>query len=496
MDAIIINPGGRDKTYQSLNNGLTAIEPPIWAGLITSFLLKKNYNVDILDTNGLFLNSKETTKIILEKKPHIVAIIVYGHNPSASTQTMPATRELINDIKASNPEQDIILIGGHVASLPTKTLEEEKADYICTGEGPYTLEDLIKYKKGKIKLGDVRSLAYKLNGTPIQTTGAPLIENLDEELPGLPWHLLPMTSYRSHNWHAFGENSRLNYASLYTTLGCPFTCSFCCIQAPFKQGEEINNISKNSYRKWSPDFILNQIDTLVKKYNVKHIKFADEIFVLDRKHVEEICNGLINRNYDLNIWAYSRVDTITESTAKLFRNAGIKWICLGIESVNEASQMSVNKSIQGTKIDKAIKILKDNDINIIGNFIFGLPEDNIETMQETLEQAIEMDLDFANFYCTMPYPGSELYKQAIKKGLELPENWQGYSQHSFNTKPLPTNYISGEEVLKFRDNAFHLYFSSERYLNYIEEKFGKDTREHIEDMSSTRLKRKYVNESS
>jgi radical SAM superfamily enzyme YgiQ (UPF0313 family) len=494
MDAIIINPGGRDKTYQSLNNGLTAIEPPIWAGLITSFLLKRKYTVDILDTNGLFLNAKQTADKVKELKPKIVAIIVYGHNPSASTQTMPASRELIKEIKSVAPDTEIVLIGGHVASLPVKTLTEEESDFICTGEGPYTLEDLIKYKDGKLELNEVRSLAYRLNGRVVQTTGAPLIQDLDNELPGLPWHLLPMDNYRCHNWHAFGEESRLNYASIYTTLGCPFTCSFCCIQAPFKEGEELDNISKNTYRKWSPEFILNQIDTLVRDYGVKHIKFADEIFVLDRKHVEEICQGLISRNYDINIWAYSRVDTITDRTAKLFRDAGIKWICLGIESVNEASQKSVNKSIQGTKIDQAIKILKDNGINIIGNFIFGLPEDNLDSMQETLEQAIEMDLDFANFYCTMPYPGSDLYKQAVKSNLQLPDNWQGYSQHSYNTRPLPTNYISGEEVLKFRDNAFHYYFSNERYLNYIETKFGKETREHIVDMSSTRLKRKYVNE--
>lgn len=492
MDALIINPGGRDKTYQNLNNGLTAVEPPIWAGLITSFLKKKGHQVGILDTNGLYLNPSETAKRVQDLKPKLVVIVVYGHNPSASTQTMPSTREIVTEIRKSSQDLKIILVGGHVASLPKKSLEEEDVDFICTGEGPYTLDDLIQFQKGKIELNQVRGICFNHSGQVIQSSPAPLVESLDEEMPGLPWDLLPMENYRCHNWHAFGGIDRSPYASIYTTLGCPFTCTFCCIQAPFKEGESLSNQTKNSYRKWSSKTILSQIDILVQDFGIKNIKFADEIFVLDRTHVNEICDGLIERGYDLNIWAYSRVDTITDEVASKFYKAGIKWICLGIESFHEDSQKSVNKAIKGTRIDKAIEILKDHNINIIGNFIFGLPEDNMDSMQRTLDLAIEMDLDFSNFYCTMPYPGSELYKQAVNEGQKLPEDWQGYSQHSYNTCPLPTNHISGVDVLRFRDDAFHSYYSHPRYLSYIEKKFGKETRDSITAMSSTRLKRKYT----
>ena len=488
---MIVNPGGRKETYQGLSSDLTAIEPPIWAGLITTFLLKRNRMVDLLDSNALGLSDSETAKNISDKNPKAVAIIIYGHNPSASTQTMPAARALIEELKKISYPGEIILVGGHVASLPRKSLTEEQVQFICTGEGPHTLDDFIKYLNGEIKVNEVRGICTKYNNQIIQTPAAPLVVNLDDEMPALPWHLLPMHKYRSHNWHAFGLESRSPYASIYTTLGCPYKCSFCCIQAPFKEGEELKGLKKtvNTYRKWSAKSVLSQIDTLVKEYNVKNIKFADEIFVLDRNHVSEICNGLIERDYNLNIWAYSRVDTITDELAKKLIKAGIRWICLGIETDNSPSQENVNKQFTSEQLRKSITILKNNNINIIANYIFGLEYDDQKSMEHTLNSALKYDFDFANFYCAMAYPGSDLYNQAVENKTPLPLSWGGYSQHSYNCLPMATKYLSGPEVLRFRDDAFHNFFNSTKYLDHILNKFGATTRDHIIEMSKKRLKR-------
>ncbi|QII14134.1 hypothetical protein KsCSTR_47570 [Candidatus Kuenenia stuttgartiensis] len=116
----------------------------------------------------------------------------------------------------------------------------------------------------------------------------------------------------------------------------------------------------------------------------------------------------------------------------------------------------------------------------------------IETMQETLDMAMEINSELANFYCAMAYPGSQLYDIAIKEGWELPKEWYGYSQHSYETLPLPTKYISAREVLKFRDDAFCKYFKNADYLNMMEGIFGKEVKEHIQEMAKTRLKRKIL----
>ena len=110
----------------------------------------------------------------------------------------------------------------------------------------------------------------------------------------------------------------------------------------------------------------------------------------------------------------------------------------------------------------------------MGNFIFGLPDDDFQTMQESLDMAKELNCEYINFYVTMAYPGSRLYEEALKKGIKLPENWLGFSQTNEETLPLPTKYLSGSDVLRFRDKAFREYFTNPRYLKMIEEKFTKE----------------------
>ena len=143
-------------------------------------------------------------------------------------------------------------------------------------------------------------------------------------------------------------------------------------------------------------------------------------------------------------------------------------------------------------IRNAVKSIQDEGIRVIGNYIFGLPDDTLETMQETLDMAIELKCEFANFYSAMAYPGSKLHDIVIKEGWELPKEWHGYSQHSYETLPLPTKYISAKEVLKFRDDAFNSYFKDQGYLDMIEDKLGDDVRAHIQNMTKNRIKRKIL----
>ena len=94
----------------------------------------------------------------------------------------------------------------------------------------------------------------------------------------------------------------------------------------------------------------------------------------------------------------------------------------------------------------------------------------------------------------MAYPGSPLYTMARAERLGLAGAWSGYSQHSYDCLPLRTEKISAAEVLRFRDTAFDRYFKSKRYLDMVTQKFGWDTRAHIERMSRHRLRRKIVEE--
>jgi radical SAM superfamily enzyme YgiQ (UPF0313 family) len=496
IDLVLVNPGNRAHVYQALGTTLAAIEPPVWAGLMATFIRRQGFSVQIVDANAEEITPQETAQLIVEMNPRLVAVVVYGHQPSASTQNMPSAGATCRALKKVAPQIKTILVGGHVASLPDRTLREEDADFVCSGEGPYTLLELLLVLKSDRpdQYDRVRGLCYWEGKAIVTTPAAPLVSIPERDMPGLSWDLLPMDKYRAHNWHSFGDLRRQPYAALYTTLGCPYHCTFCCIQAPFKSGERASGIkeSVNSYRFWSPQSVIDQIDILVNEYGVRNIKFADEMFVLNRRHVLGICDLIIGRGYDLNIWAYARVDTVKEGIADKLKRAGFNWLALGIEAASERVRNDVQKGFDQDNVYKTVEAVQSAGINVIANFIFGLPEDDLDTMQATLDLALELNCEFVNLYCTMAYPGSQLYNLALAKGWPLPETWSGYSQYSIDTLPLPTKYLTGPEVLRFRDQAFQIYFSSPRYLDMITRKFGAETARHIRENFSWRPERKYA----
>lgn len=485
-DIVLVNPGEHHQIYQSLADELTAREPPVWAGLIATFLRNKGHSVAIVDALAEDLSATECSKIVLGYSPTLVGIVAYGHQPSASTQVMPGATAVCAALKKLAPDVKIIMVGGHVAALPERTLKEERTDFVAENEGTYTVHHLLDtMKSGKNGFDDVPGLWYRKNGQPKRTGPAPLMSDLDADIPGIAWDLLPVSRYRAHNWHVFGtSNSRAPYAAIYSTLGCSFKCTFCCINAPF---------GGPSYRMRSPGNVLQEIDLLVEKYGVRNIKFADEMFVLNMKHVTEICDLLIERRYDLNIWAYARVDTVNrEGILEKLKRAGFNWLILGIESGNERVRKDVNKGFSQDLIHKSVRNTQRAGINVLGNYIFGLPEDDYDSMDETLKLAVGLDTEWANFYSCMAYPGSGLYELATQEGWSLPEHWSGYSQHASDTLPLPTRYLTGGQVLAFRDRAFVTYFSSPQFLSLVERKFGPEAVNHVQDMNKIKLERKYA----
>jgi anaerobic magnesium-protoporphyrin IX monomethyl ester cyclase len=151
----------------------------------------------------------------------------------------------------------------------------------------------------------------------------------------------------------------------------------------------------------------------------------------------------------------------------------------------------INKGYDLDIVDEVVRMTYDAGLYIVANFIFGLPDDDWDSMQDTLKMALDINAEWANLYTAMAYPGSKLYTESIEKGTSLPETWEQYSQYSYDSLPMSTKYLSTGEVLGFRDYAFHTYFENPRYLNKIEKFFGLETVQHIRKMTALRLKRKH-----
>jgi len=478
IDIVLIKPGGRLDLFGKLGPSLSGVAPPLDIGLLASFLRDKGYAVRIIDADAEYLTPSETADRIIEYQPVLAGIF-------AHTIRMRHASETLKELKKKAPNIKTLLGGRHPSAIPERTLMEERPDFVCQGEAFYPLLNLLSKIKSEKNLEDCKiNGIWYFNGTKIiSNPPQPLLKNLDE-LPFIAWDLLPMDKYRAHNWHCFDDlKNRQPYAIIYTSLGCPYKCTYCCVNAVY---------GSSGIRLRKPEKVLEEIDYLVKNYKVKNIRIIDDIFTFKQDHVMRFCDLMIQRNYGLNFWAYARVDTVNEQMLKKMKQAGIRWLCYGIEAGHKKVREGVSKQIRPDVIEKAIKMTKEAGIYIMANFVFGLPDDDMDTMRETLDMAKEYNFEYVNFYVAMAWPGSKLYEDALRNKVKLPQDWTGFAQLSPDALPLPTKYLSSADVLNFRDNAFVEYFSNSRYIDMIRQKFGQPAVENIENMLKYKIQRKFA----
>ena len=202
---------------------------------------------------------------------------------------------------------------------------------------------------------------------------------------------------------------------------------------------------------------------------------------------------LIERNYGFNIWAYSRIDTCKPQYLEKLKKAGVNWLGLGIENPSNVIRKEVHKdSYKEVKIIDVINTIRDHDINVAANYIFGLPEDTQESLNFTYSFAEETNSEMVNFYCAMAYPGSPLHLEAKRKKLKLPSTYSGYSQHSYDTQNLSSEKLTSKDILKFRDESWMKYHTNPKYLTLIKSKFGDNAEQNIKNMTKIKLKRKLL----
>ena len=508
IDVLFIVPNNSKNIYQGLSSKYSAIETPTWALLLAESCRSKNFSVDILDTSAEKLDDKNSFEKIKALNPKLILFVVYGQNVNAGTTNMSGTVRLAKYLKSKHLKIPISIVGSHVQALPLETLKKETSiDFVFTNEGVYALHNLLKTNLKISDLKNIKGIAYR-NGTEIEINNPEKIvpqDRLDYDLPGYAWDLLPYKNkpfdlYRSPLWHAeYKEEFRSPYAAIQTSLGCMFGCDFCMINIINRDdNKEIGVASDYSkMRYWSTEFIIKEFEKLIS-YGVKTIKITDEMFLLNPKFYVPLCEKLaeLNTNDDLKMWAYSRIDTVKKTdTLKKVRQAGIKWLCLGIESGDKKVRLEVSKGkFEDVDVRKIISRIHDSDIEVMANYIFGLPGDDINTMQKTLDLSIELCTSGWNAYAAMALPGSFLYKKSLEMNYQLPTNYEGFSFHSYETIPLSTTHLKAFEILNFRDKAFHKYHSNPNFLKRIENKFGLNAKENILSSLQIKLKRKIIEE--
>ncbi len=507
IDTLFIVPGNASGVYQALSEDYSAIETPTWTLLLAESCRSIGYKVGIIDVNAEKLTHQEVLDRVVNLSPRLLVFVVYGQNVNAGTTSMSGAVALSKFFKSTDLDTPIVYIGSHVQTEPIDTLEKEKSiDIVCTNEGVYALWNLLKINRfNPVALSKVNGIGYR-DFDAVKLTEPEVVvpqDRLDIDLPGFAWDLLPFKEkpfdlYRSPMWHAeYDSNNRTPYAALQTSLGCQFKCEFCMINMINRNDNERIGIAGNysQMRYWSTDFIIKEFDKLIEM-GVRTIRIVDEMFLLNPKYYIPLCEKLAkrNKNDDLRMWAYSRIDTIRRpGILDLVRKAGIKWLCLGIESEDKQVRLEVSKGkFEDVNIREVIEKVHDAGIEVMANYMFGLPKDSKTTMKKTFDLSLELNTAGWNTYATMPLPGSQLYKNAVDNKIKLPENYEGYSFHSYYTQPLPTEYLTPAEVLEYRDECYTKYHTYLPFLEKIEEKFGKKAVENINKMTRVKLKRKIL----
>lgn len=501
LDVLFVNADSAVAAYQALAKDFAAIEPPTWSLLLAQSCRAKGFGVAILDATAERLSWEQTVFRIQEYKPRLVCFVVYGQNPNSGTINMIGNTACAKLLKATHPELITCFVGSHTSALPREVLALPFIDFIFLNEGVYALHNLLRSDFHN-HLDKINGIGYKLNGVPVLNPPERVVptELMDIDLPGYAWDLLPyrekpLDLYRAHYWHAeFDNEKRTPFASIYTSLGCRFKCDFCMINIVNRVDNADNVVSTHSpnMRFWSPAFILKEFEKLAA-LGVSTVRISDEMFFLNKNYFEPLVDGLIERDFGLRMWAYSRIDTVRKQYLEKFLKAGIGWLALGVEAANQNIRKEVSKgSFEDVNIRDVVRNVRKAGVNVIANYIFGFPEDTLETMQQTLDLALELNTETANMYPCQALPGSPLYYTAQANGWALPSDYVGYAFLSYDTQPLPTKYLSGAEVLAFRDEAWRTYFTNPKYLSLVEEKFGTQAKLNVEEMTKIKLRRKIL----
>jgi radical SAM superfamily enzyme YgiQ (UPF0313 family) len=471
VDLVLIRPNGKDIMYYGLSSGATAVDPPYWLAVMGGYLRNAGINVALIDAEAAGQTPEETAEAVRSLDPKLVGVFTLGSNLTASTWTMPGAGILCRAIKDVVSDLPIFLWGNHPSALPERTLREEAVDYVVIGEGFDTVKELFYFcNEGHLNKESIRGLRYLEDSKLCGDGRVRVIDDLNA-LPVDGWDLFPpdQRDYRNHLHFAFEDLSkRGQYGAILTSLGCPYNCSYCAIRT-FS-----GNTRGMRYK--SLEVAIAEVDYWVKERNVYYLRIMDECFTVNRKFAMDFCRLLKERNYKLSIWINARIDTVDEKFLMAMYDAGIRWLGYGIESSSTRIRSIVNKEqYDYEKTKEIIELTKKCGLYICGNVMFGLPGEKMEDMEADLRMIRELNVEYPNMYCTMAYPGSKLYDEVLKSHSNwLPDSWAGYAQLSYETQPLPTEYLNSAEILAYRDKAFNDFFADNpSYFNMILDKFGQ-----------------------
>ena len=359
---------------------------------------------------------------------------------NVATPTLQSDLDCLKIAKKICPKIITIAKGAVFLTFNSEILLKNKAlTYIISGEAEETLKELLS---GDVEINDILGLWHR-DGLVAKFNGVrPFIQNLDE-LPFPARHLIDNNIYRRP------DNNNVQ-AVIKVSRGCPHHCFF-CLATP---------TSGSKVRMRSPENIIAEIRECITKYNIKNFIFWSDIFNQDREWTMNLCKKIIDSGLKFTWSANTRADTADERMAKYMHKAGCRLVSIGVES---GSQYILDKIGKGTTINEirdTIKAFKKAKIKVYNYFVIGLPWDDEDTINETINFAIELDSDFVSFYTATPLPATRFYHY-VKN--ELHEEIESF-ENSYYEPCISTYSLSKERILELHKRAVKAFYLRPLYI--------------------------------
>ena len=380
MNVLLINPPSNN-VYQTFGLSL----PPMGLLYLAASIEQAGHTVVLRDlaADGVKLSDADF------KKADAVGI-------SSDTTRIDTAMSLARHAASLN--RKVIMGGPHPQFVPEDVLTSGWVTAIVRGEGENIFPELLHRLNAREDLSSVNGIIFKEGSRIIRTPDSVPVDV--EKLPLPARHLVDLSCYRA-------SMSGRAITPVVTSRGCPSACHFCSSSNFFGRG----------WRCRSAESVLAELDEVYNTYGFRAVAFMDDNITLLPSRVEQIADGILERGYDLKWWNFSRVDTIMRNPGMVAKMAaaGSNTVYLGIESGSNDTLNSLGKNTTSADVIQAVDILRHNGIETYGSYIIGNLDETAADVQKTIDLAIRLDTNIAQFSILTPYPGTELYEQIKDK---------------------------------------------------------------------------------
>ena len=333
-----------------------------------------------------------------------------------------------------------ILGGPHPTLMPDESMQRPEVDLVVRGEAEDTLVEIVRALevRGNEEGGFADDPWDAIPGLSYRNPEGKVVHNpprrLRQDIEKIPWpayHLFKIERYTNLQPLTDGLDPKARSFTLVTSRGCPYQCIYCS-----------KPITGNTWRARSPEDVVAEWRYLVEEMGATEIGITDDVWNLKLDRAKQICRLLIDQGLTDVPWVTihgMRADSTDQELFQLMKQAGCKRVGFGVESGNQSVLDSIKKRQTLDDVRRAFREAKAAGLQTMGFFIFGLPADTEETMEDTIQFALELDPDLGNFMIAAPYPGTELWEIAQRDGKLFSMDWRDYAIHDEKARyELPT----------------------------------------------------------